>query len=203
MWRFMRKSYILAVLVAVALTLLLWMAVSPLFEPRQRRSLAEGFLEALKKQELTVDNAILVFEKYKIGLSALYEVGRGGEILQGDIYFPIALVDYEFLSEEAVPRGLVTHSMEKWRKLVPEDPDIGARSFNAMKEDLKRKKPKDLKIDEANKTMSYYDENPDSYKLHYIVTVTNALGMSLKKNAYVRIRKNIISKDNEIVEFKY
>jgi hypothetical protein len=72
-----------------------------------------------------------------------------------------------------------------------------------LKEELKRKKPKDLKIDEANKTMSYYDDSPDSYKLHYLVTVTNALGMSLKKNAYVRIGKNIISKDNEIVEFKY
>jgi hypothetical protein len=141
MSRFVRKYYILAGSVAVLLTLLLWMAVSPLFEARQRRSLAEKFLEALKKQELTVDNAVLVFEKYKIGRSALYKVGIDGSILQGDINFPIALVDYEFLSEDAVPTGLVTHSMEnmeKWRKLFPEDPDTAEQTFNALNTDFRR-----------------------------------------------------------------
>jgi hypothetical protein len=197
MWKFVKKSYILVVLGAVVLSLLLWMTLSPLSEPRQRRSLADKFLEALKKQELTVNNAksASAYKKYKIDLLA--EVGRGG-----DIYFPIALLDYEFLSEEAVPEGLRTVTMEDLRKSFPDDE--AKRIFETIKEESKRDKTKDLKIDEANKTISYYSDTPSSYKLHYLLTVTNALGMSLKKNGYVRISKDIpFFGDNKIAEFKY
>lgn len=172
---------------------------------KRRQSIAEEFLEALQKHELTAQNAISQYEKYGISLLSLHQIDSSGMLSEGDIYFPIVLIDYKYLSEESIPRGIVTHSVKNLTKLfergygnAKESPEEEAtKVFNKIKEELEQKKAKDLKIDEVNKTISYYDESPESYKLYYLITVTNRLGTTLKKNAFVRI------KDNQIVEFKY
>ncbi|MEN8264863.1 MAG: hypothetical protein ABFR82_15530 [Nitrospirota bacterium] len=173
----------------------------------QRRMIAGKFLKALKKQELTQETMLLNIEhttkKYKLDSLAIFDVGKGGQLLQGDIYFPIALIDYEFLSEEPVPKGLVTLSLETYKKYTEMSDETAKMLFDSQKESLKRSKAKDLTIDEENNILSYFDESPESYKLNYLLNVTNALGMTLKKNGYVRIEKSITDKEYEIVEFKY
>ncbi|MBW1667003.1 MAG: hypothetical protein JRJ66_02900 [Deltaproteobacteria bacterium] len=277
-----------------------------------RRRIADNFLEALKTKKLTAANAIQVYKKYNVSILALSK----------DIYFPIALLDYQFLSEEAIPRGLVTHSLnEMLETMVKPSPlratsadwiqsdkeglvfvikgmvpsyEVKARSsilirataldengrliktktvyagntfteeqikemsikeidrglsnefktrstqsgkpipfmivfgqlarnigdfkvefvpdeekikvvkrlFNSLKKELKAKQPRDLKIDDENKIITYYDDTPGSFKLHYRLLVTNRVGMTLTKDGYVKIRKGLDNK-NEIVEFKW
>jgi len=77
-------------------------------ESRERRRIANNFLEALKTKKLTEANAWDLLEKYSIKFSALKSRDDNG-IPQKDIFFPIKLIDYKFESEETIPRGFVRH----------------------------------------------------------------------------------------------
>ena len=303
-------------------------------DSHQRRRTADNFLKALKNKKLRADNAFKVNKEYKIDLLALNGKNVQGRSKQ-DIYFPIALLDYKFLSEEVVPQGFETHSLGEMIEIFSrvEEPVGGAstikeftgffiqsnnqgdffiikgmitnnlpetqsyiqikgtlqddkgialktktvcagntltetqikeksldeidktlsnqsykgdinpgetvpflivfgnlpeniigawkveavgqhnepdkeviktakHAFELLKKELKAKNPRQLKIDEGKKIISYYNDAPGSYKLHYLLSLTNRLGTTLKKNGYVTIEKGY-NKGNEIVEFKW
>ncbi len=75
------------------------------------------------------------------------------------------------------------------------------KTFEALKKEIRAQNPKHLKIDEKNRVITYYDDEPLRYKLHYLLTLTSRQGKVLKRNGYVTINKGW--EYIEIVEFKW
>ena len=75
------------------------------------------------------------------------------------------------------------------------------KTFEALKKEIRAQNPKDLKIDEKNRVITYYDDEPLRYKLHYLLTLTSRQGKTIKRNGYVTLK---IGWDYyEIIEFKW
>jgi predicted Zn finger-like uncharacterized protein len=75
------------------------------------------------------------------------------------------------------------------------------KTFEALKKEIRAQNPKDLKIDEKNRVITYYDDEPLRYKLHYLLTLTSRQGKTIKRNGYVTL--NIGWDYYEIIEFKW
>jgi DNA-directed RNA polymerase subunit RPC12/RpoP len=75
------------------------------------------------------------------------------------------------------------------------------KTFEALKKEIRAQNPKDLKIDEKNRVITYYDDEPLRYKLHYLLTLTSRQGKTIKRNGYVTL--NIGWEYYEIIEFKW
>jgi predicted Zn finger-like uncharacterized protein len=75
------------------------------------------------------------------------------------------------------------------------------KTFEALKKEIRAQNPKDLKIDEKNRVITYYDDEPLRYKLHYLLTLTSRQGKDIKRNGYVTL--NIGWDYYEIIEFKW
>ena len=75
------------------------------------------------------------------------------------------------------------------------------KTFEALKKEIKAQNPKQLKIDEKNRVITYYDDEPLRYKLHYLLTLTSRQGKTIKRNGYVTL--NIGWEYYEIIEFKW
>jgi predicted Zn finger-like uncharacterized protein len=75
------------------------------------------------------------------------------------------------------------------------------KTFKALKKEIRAQNPKDLKIDEKNRVITYYDDEPLRYKLHYLLTLTSRQGKTIKRNGYVTL--NIGWDYYEIIEFKW
>jgi DNA-directed RNA polymerase subunit RPC12/RpoP len=75
------------------------------------------------------------------------------------------------------------------------------KAFEKLKKEIKAKNPKHLKIDEKNRVITYYDDEPILYKLHYLLTLTSHQGQTLKKNGYVTLDQGWEYYD--IVEFMW
>jgi predicted Zn finger-like uncharacterized protein len=75
------------------------------------------------------------------------------------------------------------------------------KTFEALKKEIRAQNPKDLKIDEKNRVITYYDDEPLRYKLHYLLTLTSRQGKAIKRNGYVTL--NIGWDYYEIIEFKW
>ena len=75
------------------------------------------------------------------------------------------------------------------------------KTFEALKKEIRAKNPKQLKIDEKNRVITYYDDEPLRYKLHYLLTLTSRQGKTLKRNGYVTL--NIGWEYYGIIEFKW
>jgi hypothetical protein len=75
------------------------------------------------------------------------------------------------------------------------------KTFEALKKEIRARKPKRLKIDEKNRVITYYDDEPLRYKLHYLLTLTSRQGKTLKRNGYVTL--NVGWEVYEIIEFNW
>ena len=75
------------------------------------------------------------------------------------------------------------------------------KTFEALKKEIKAQNPKQLKIDEKNRVITYYDDEPLRYKLHYLLTLTSRQGKTIKKNGYVTL--NVGWEYYGIIEFKW
>ena len=75
------------------------------------------------------------------------------------------------------------------------------KTFEALKKEIRAQNPKDLKIDEKNRVITYYDDEPLRYKLHYLLTLTSRQGKTIKRNGYVTL--NVGWDYYEIIEFKW
>jgi predicted Zn finger-like uncharacterized protein len=75
------------------------------------------------------------------------------------------------------------------------------KTFEALKKEIRAQNPKHLKIDEKNRVITYYDDEPLRYKLHYLLTLTSRQGKTIKRNGYVTL--NIGWDYYEIIEFKW
>ncbi len=75
------------------------------------------------------------------------------------------------------------------------------KTFEALKKEIRAQNPKHLKIDEKNRVITYYDDEPLRYKLHYLLTLTSRQGKTIKRNGYVTL--NIGWEYYEIIEFKW
>ena len=75
------------------------------------------------------------------------------------------------------------------------------KTFEALKKQVRAENPKQLKIDEASRVITFYDDSPLFYKLYYLLKMTDRDGKILKKNGWVTIKE----KDGylEIDEFKW
>jgi predicted Zn finger-like uncharacterized protein len=75
------------------------------------------------------------------------------------------------------------------------------KTFEALKKEIRAQNPKHLKIDEKNRVITYYDDEPLRYKLHYLLTLTSRQGKTIKRNGYVTL--NIGWEYYGIIEFKW
>jgi predicted Zn finger-like uncharacterized protein len=96
-----------------------------------------------------------------------------------------------YTAEEAGP--VVEPNKKKKR---PKD-----KKFEALKKQVRAENPKQLKIDEENRVITFYDDTPLLYKLYYLLKMTDREGKVLKKNGWVTIKE----KEGyiEIDEFKW
>jgi predicted Zn finger-like uncharacterized protein len=96
-----------------------------------------------------------------------------------------------YTAEEAGP----TAQPDKGKKR-PKD-----KTFEALKKQVRAENPKQLKIDEENRVITFYDDTPLLYKLYYLLKMTDREGKVLKKNGWVSVKE----KDGyiEIDEFKW
>ena len=75
------------------------------------------------------------------------------------------------------------------------------KMFESLIKQVKAENPKQLKIDEENRVISFYDDTPHLYKLYYLLKMTDRQGNILKKNGWVTVKE----KEGyiEIDEFKW
>ena len=78
----------------------------PSFKTNHRQRVTNLFLEAIKKKELTEDNAWDPREEYVVNLMALIKRNENG-LPKRDIFFPLNLIGYKFQREEVIPKGFV------------------------------------------------------------------------------------------------
>lgn len=103
-----------------------------------------------------------------------------------------------------LPKGMSEFSLDavnpriksKEKPVEPSD-----KSFEALKKEVLAKKPKNLKIDEKNRVISYYDDEIVLYKLHYLLKMTSRQGEIIKRNGYVTLNPGW--EFYEILEFKW
>jgi len=103
-----------------------------------------------------------------------------------------------------LPRDMSVYTIDAVSPFVePEEKAIRTtdKTFESLKKEIITKNPKHLKIDEKNRIITYYDDEPLRYKLHYLLTLTSRQGKILKRNGYVTINKGW--EYFEIVEFKW
>jgi hypothetical protein len=75
------------------------------------------------------------------------------------------------------------------------------KTFESLIKQVRAENPNQLKIDEENRVITFYDDTPLLYKLYYLLKMTDREGKILKKNGWVTIKE----KDGyiEIDEFKW
>ena len=96
-----------------------------------------------------------------------------------------------YTAEEAGP--VVAPDKKKKR---PKD-----KAFESLVKQVRAGNPKQLKIDEENRVITFYDDSPLLYKLYYLLKMTDREGKTLKKDGWVSIKE----KDGyiEIDEFQW
>jgi hypothetical protein len=103
-----------------------------------------------------------------------------------------------------LPRDMSLYTIDAVSPFVePEEEAIRTtdKTFESLKKEIIAKNPKHLKIDEKNRIITYYDDEPLRYKLHYLLTLTSRQGKLLKRNGYVTLNRGW--EYIEIVEFKW
>jgi DNA-directed RNA polymerase subunit RPC12/RpoP len=103
-----------------------------------------------------------------------------------------------------LPRDMSEYTVDAISPFAePEEKAVrtAGKTFKALKKEIGAKNPKHLKIDEKNRVITYYDDEPLRYKLHYLLTLTSRQGKTLKRNGYVTL--NIGWEYYEIIEFKW
>jgi DNA-directed RNA polymerase subunit RPC12/RpoP len=104
----------------------------------------------------------------------------------------------------SLPSDMSEYTVDALSPFVePEEKNIkpADKTFEALKKEIRAKNPKQLKIDEKNRVITYYDDEPLRYKLHYLLTLTSRQGKTIKRNGYVTL--NIGWEYYEIIEFKW
>ena len=97
-----------------------------------------------------------------------------------------------YTAEEAVG----TNAQPDKKKKRPRD-----KRFESLIKQVRAENPKQLKIDEENRVITFYDDSPLFYKLYYVLKMTDREGKILKKDGWVTVKE----KDGyiEIDEFKW